>query len=97
MRGLPSFRQVFGERANFSASLPLLALVKNVFLMNPSLDPACAAGRFTPWLTRQGTVEASTCGGADASLLAQQLDGRLALADSLRTAATVWLAAILFV
>ena len=62
--------------------------------MNPSLDPASAGGRFTPWLTRQGTVEASTRGGVDASLLAQQLDGRLASADSLRTAAQVCLAAI---
>ena len=94
MRGLPSCRRVFGGRAHFSASLPLLALVKNVSLMNPSLDPACAVGGFTPWLTRQGTVEASTRGGADASLLAQQLDGRLASADSLRTAARVRLAAI---
>ena len=40
MRGLPSCRQLFGGRANFSNSLPLLALVKNVSLMNPSLDPA---------------------------------------------------------
>ena len=62
--------------------------------MNPYLDPECAGGGFTPWLTRQGTVEASTRGGADASLLAQQLDGRLASADSLRTAARVCLAAI---
>ena len=37
----------------------------------------------------------STDGGVDASLLAQQLDGRLASADSLRTAARVRLAAIL--
>ena len=62
--------------------------------MNPSLDPACAGGGFTPWLTPQGTVETSTRGGTDASLLAQQLDGRLASADSLRTAARVRLAAI---
>ena len=33
---------------------------------------------------------------ADASLLAQQLDGRLALADSLRTVVRVRLAAIPF-
>ena len=97
MRGLPSFRQLFGQRAHFSASLPLLSLVNNVSLMNPSLYPACAGGGgggFTPWLTRQGTVEASTPGGADTSLLTQQLDGRLALADSLWTAAQVRLAAI---
>ena len=87
MRGLPSCRRVFRGRAHFSASLPLLTLVKNVSLMNPSLDPACAGRGFTPWLTRQGKVEASTSGGADASRLDQQLDGRLASADSLRTAA----------
>ena len=40
MRGLPSCRQIFGGRAHFSASLPLIAFVKNVSLMNPSLDPA---------------------------------------------------------
>ena len=45
---------------------PLLALARNVSLINPSLDPACAGGEgFTPWLTRKGTVEASTRGGAD--------------------------------
>ena len=48
-------------------------------------------GGFTPWLTRQGSVEASTPGGADASLLAQQLDRRLASADSLRMATRVCL------
>ena len=37
----------------------------------------------------------STRGGADASLLAQQIDGRLASVDSLRTAARFCLAAIL--
>ena len=39
MRGLTSCRQVLGGRDHFSASLPLLAFVKNVSLMNPSLDP----------------------------------------------------------
>ena len=48
-----------------------------------------------PFLNRQGTIEVSTHGGADASLLAQHLDGRLALADSLWTAARVRLDAIL--
>ena len=47
MRGLPSFLGVFGGSAHFSASLPLLALVKNVSLVNPYLDPACAGGGFT--------------------------------------------------
>ena len=46
-------------------------------------------GGVTPWLTRQGLVEASTRGGANASLIEQKLDGRLTLADSLRMAATV--------
>ena len=36
----------------------------------------------------------STCGGADASLLEQQLDGRLASADSLRMTARIRLAVI---
>ena len=44
MRGLPSCRRVFGGRVHFSASLPLLALVKNISLMNPFLDPVCAGG-----------------------------------------------------
>ena len=75
-------------------SLPLLAFVKNASLLNPSLYPACTGGEFTPWLTRQGSVEASTRGGADASLLAQQLDGRLASAEFLRMAARIRLAII---
>ena len=70
MRGLSSCQQVFGGRAHFSASFPLLTLAKNVSLMNPSLDPACAVWGFTPCLTRQGTVEASTHGGDDASPIA---------------------------
>ena len=36
----------------------------------------------------------STCGGSDASLLAQKLDGRLTLADSLHTAVRFCLDAI---
>ena len=46
------------------------------------------------WMTRQGSVEASTRGGTDASLLAQKLDGRLALADYLQISARVRLAVI---
>ena len=94
MRGLSSCCRIFGGSAHFSASLPLLAFVKNVSLLNPSLYPACTGGGFMPWLTRQGSVEASTRGGADASLLAQQLDGRLVSADSLRMAARISLAII---
>ena len=97
MRGVPSCRRVFGGRAHFSASLPLLTLVENVSLLKPSLYPACNGGGFTPWMTWQGTVDASTRRGTDASLLSQQLDGRLVLADSLRTAAQVRMADILSV
>ena len=35
MRGLPSCRRVFGGRAHFGASLPLLALVKTTSLIVP--------------------------------------------------------------
>ena len=42
-----------------------------------------------PCPTCQGMVEASNCGGSDASLLVQQLDGRLASTDSLRMSARV--------
>ena len=34
----------FGRGAHFRASLPLLVSVKNVYLMNPSLDPSGAGG-----------------------------------------------------
>ena len=44
MRSLISCRQVVGGRAYFRAYLPLLSLVRNVSLMNPYLDPACAGG-----------------------------------------------------
>ena len=96
---VPSVLQasIWGRGGDFSASLPLLALVKNISLVNPSLDPACTGGGFTPWLACQGMVEASTHGSADASLLAQQLDGRLELVESIRTDAHVRLAAILSV
>ena len=95
MRGLPSFRKVFGGRARFSASLTLISLVRNVLLMNPSLDSACAGAGFTPWLTWKGTVEASNHGVAGASVLAHQLDRRLTLEDSLWMAARVRMAVIL--
>ena len=72
----------------------MLAFVKNVSLLNPSLDPFLTVEGFTPWLMLQGEVEASTCEGADASLLAQYLYGRLASADSLRMLARVCLAVI---
>ena len=94
MRVLPSCCRFFGGRDHFSGSLPLLVFVKNLSLLNPSLDPEYTGGGFTPWLTRQGSVKASTRGGADASVLAQQLDGRLASADSLRMDARVCLAVI---
>ena len=46
------------------------------------------------WLTRQGTVEAFSRKGSNTSLLAQQLDGHLTLANSLRTTVRVCLSAI---
>ena len=45
-------------------------------------------------MTLQGAVEAATHGGADTSLLEHQLDGQLALSDSLRTSTRVHLAVI---
>ena len=64
--------------------------------MKPSLDSVCTGGGggFTPWMNCQDMVEASTHGGADASLLSKQLDRVLSLVDSLRTAARVRLSAI---
>ena len=54
-----------------------------------------AGGGSTLWLTWKGAAEEMTRGGADDSLLSQQLDRRLALADSLQTAVRFRLAAIL--
>ena len=71
MRGLPSCFQIFWGGVHFSASLTLLDFVKNVSLWNPSLDPECDGGEFTPWLTRQREVEAATRGRSDASLLSK--------------------------
>ena len=93
MRGMPSCQRVFGGRAHFSASLPLLDLVNNVSLMDPYLYQACTGRRFTPWLTSQGKVDTSTCGGADTYLLNQQLDRRLVSTDSLQKATRVLLTA----
>ena len=58
LRGISSYRRVFGGRAHFSASLPLLEFIKNMSLMNLPLNPACTGGGFMPWMTHQGTVEA---------------------------------------
>ena len=44
MRGLPSCCRFFGGRDHLSASLPLLALVKNASLLNLFLEPACTGG-----------------------------------------------------
>ena len=41
MRGLPTCFRVFIWRVHFSNSPPLLVFVKNVNLLNPSLDPTC--------------------------------------------------------
>ena len=62
-----------------------------MILLNPSLDPVCTGG-VTPWLACQLSVKASTRGGADTSLLAQQLDGRLSSENFLRMSARVRLA-----
>ena len=43
-RGLTSCLRIFRGRAHFSAFLPLLVFVKNMSLMNPSLDLACTGG-----------------------------------------------------
>ena len=94
VRGLPSCFQLFGGRAHFSAFLPLLVFVKNMSLMNPSLDPAYKGGGVTPWMEHQGSIKASAHGGAYASLLAQELDGHLALSDPLWMAVRVQLAII---
>ena len=56
----------------------------------------CWGGGFTPCMTRQVTVEASTLRGLDTSLLAQYLNGRLASADSLQTETRVRLEVIPF-
>ena len=80
---MPYCLRVFGDKTHFSAYLPLLALVKNVSIMNPSLYPLCSEGGFTLWLNCQGTFEASTLVGADASLLSQQQYGLLESAESL--------------
>ena len=53
-------------------------------------------GGFTPRMTRQGLFKASTHGGYDVSLLAQQLDRRLTLTDSLQISTRVRLAIIPF-
>ena len=44
LMGLPSLWRVFYGRLHFSASLPLLEFVKNVSILNPSMNPACARG-----------------------------------------------------
>ena len=48
MWGLPYCFWVFGGRGHFSASLPLIVFVKNVILLNPSLDPDCTWGGSHP-------------------------------------------------
>ena len=44
MRGLPSCRRIFVGRSHFSTPPPLLAFVKNVSLLNPSLNHVCTGG-----------------------------------------------------
>ena len=44
MWGMPSCCWVFGGRDHFSASLPPIAFLENMSLLNLSLDPACTGG-----------------------------------------------------
>ena len=60
MTALPSCRRIFGGRAQFSASLTLLRFVKNVSLLNPSLDPTCTGAGSMQWLAHKRSLEAST-------------------------------------
>ena len=59
LQGILFCQQVFGERVHFSDSQLLLAFVKNMSLLKPSMDPACTEGGFTMWLMLQDTEEAS--------------------------------------
>ena len=94
-RGLQSCWRVLGGREHFSTFLPLLAFVNNVSLMNPYMDQDHAGEGFTYLMGSQGTVEASTCRGWDASLIAYHMDTRLAFVDFLWTATWVTLSVIL--
>ena len=87
LRWVSSCWKVFRGMAHFRASLPLLSFLKNMSFMNPSLYLSWSGGGFTPWMTRQGAVEASNRGNLDASLLAQYLDVWIASADSFQIAA----------
>ena len=51
-------------------------------------------GGVTPWVMFQGTAEVLTCMGSDTSPLGHHMDGRLALADYLRTSVWGCLAAV---
>ena len=95
LRRLLSCLGVFGEREHFSASFLLLAFIKYISLMKSSPYPAYDGGRFSPCIPRQGMVEASTHIGLDANLLAQNIDGNLSSANSLRADAWVHLDAVL--
>ena len=44
LRGIHSCRKLYGGRAHFSASIPLLASINNMSLLNPSLEPDCTGG-----------------------------------------------------
>ena len=68
IQGLSSYFLVIGGRSHFGALPPLLAFVKNMSLMNLSLDLDYTGG-VPPWLTRKEFFKSSTCGGDDASLL----------------------------
>ena len=96
MRRLLSCCRFLGGRAHSNAYLPILLFIKSISLRNHYLDPECNGGRVTPWLISQGNFEASTHFGEIASLLDQNLDGRLASADFLRMSVRILLSAIPF-
>ena len=90
LRGLPSCQRDFGGGGGRGGALqrlpPTLSVCQERVALELLPGPSLRWGRgFTPCMTRQGTVKDSTCEGADASLLAQRLDGRLALEESMRT------------
>ena len=95
LRGIPSYQQVFGGLAHFSAPLTLLAFIKNVTLLKPSLDLSCTGRGFTPCTTCPGTIDLLTCGGTYTSIMAQKLDGKLISMNSLRIAVQVFMDRIL--
>ena len=88
---VPVFLEVTVVANHGTNYLPLLALVKNISLLNPSLDPACTegGGGVTPCLKFQNTTEVSTLVVLKASLLYQQLYGQITFTNTLWKATSV--------